>query len=243
MLMNNGSVKVIELSKQYGVTDETIRRDLRALAEKWDIKMVYGGAYIDTPHKATRSIKELAQNAKRQENRAAKQLIAQKAAALVEDDDTIALNNGTTVEYIVDYLGDKRVNIVTPNIHVAARAALLPNADVYIPGGKVRSSSGMVMGLDSISFIKSFVIDKCFFGISAICMQHGIMHPVFEEIESNVALVDVSTRTYVVTDSSKIDTTALFNMLPLDKVDSIIVDDDFPDDYRDYMALIDIDVI
>ena len=242
LLLKDGSVKVLDLSKKYGVRDETIRRDLKKLAEKWDIQIVYGGACVNgtvTPQ----GVKELTIAAKRNKNYEAKQMIAKKAAQLVEDGDIISLNSGSTVEYIIDYLGNKEVKVVTLNVNVAAKALLLPNAEVYLPGGRIRNSSGMVIGPDSIDFIKSFAIDKCFFGISAMCMQRGVMHPVIDEVASNIALLSVSSQNYVVTDSSKINKTAFYNMVGFDSIQNIIVDDEFPQEYREFMAVEGIRVI
>jgi DeoR/GlpR family transcriptional regulator of sugar metabolism len=241
-MLREGSVKVPELSKKYNVRDETIRRDLKTLAKSWDIEIVYGGAYIKNSLR-TQVVKELALNDKRKENYEAKQIIAKKAAELIEEGDTIGFNNGSTVEYILDYLNDIELNIVTMNVHIASKALLLPKACVYLPGGKVRHNSGMIMGPNSIDFIKSFVIDKCFFGVSAFSIQRGIMHPVIEEVESNTAMLSVSREIYIVTDSSKFSKTSLFNMAFLEQIQNIIVDDDFPPEYREYMVLKNIQII
>ena len=246
-LFRVGSVKVSQLSQKYGVREETIRRDLKALAGKWYITLVYGGACINnsgTTPNIHNGVKELALTAKRNTNYEAKQVIAKKAASLVEPGDTIGLNSGSTPEYILDYIGDKTpLSIVTLNVYIAAKASLIPNVQVYLPGGKVRTRSGMIVGPGSAEFIRSFTIDKCFFGTSAISISGGIMHPVLAEVESNVAMREVSGKCYVVSDSSKIDKRSLFRMLPIHEVDAFIVDDDFPEEYRQYMALQNIEVI
>jgi len=236
LLLKEGSVNVTQLSKEYGVRDETIRRDLKKLAQSWDIHIVYGGACINNTA-ALQGVKELEMTAKRLENYEAKQVVAQKAGRLIEDGDTVSLNSGSTVEYILDYVGNKEIKIVTLNVNVAAKALTLSNVEVYLPGGRVRNRSGMVIGPDSIEFIKSFAIDKCFFGISAICIQRGIMHPVIDEVASNRALLSVSAQNYVVTDSSKLNKTAFYNMVGFDEIQNIIVDDEFPQEYREFMGL------
>jgi DeoR/GlpR family transcriptional regulator of sugar metabolism len=240
-LFRSGSVKTADLGKKYDVREETIRRDLKAVAGRLPgINIVYGGAYLE---KSSEAVKESKITAKRALNYEQKQTIARKAAALVRDGDVIGLNSGSTVEYIIDYIGDKNIKIVTLNVNAAAKALLAPNVEVYIPGGLVRGASGMVIGPNSVEFIKSFAIDKCFFGVSAICMQRGVMHPVMEEIELNAAMLTVSSVNYVVTDSSKLQTTSLFTMAKFESIDNIIVDDDFPKEYLDFMALRNINVI
>lgn len=243
MLYRTGSVKVSELAEQFGVGVETIRRDLKALAAEWDIEVIYGGAYMKNSENSI-SVHEQTMAIKRGENYDAKQIIAKKAASLISPGDTIALNSGSTVEYILDYLTEKTpLNIITLNVNVAAKALSVPNVNVYIPGGKIRGSSGMIIGASSTEFIKTFTIDKCFFGVSAISLSHGITHPVMEEVESNRALLSVSSKNYVVGDSSKMDKQSLVRMAKLEEMDAFIVDDNFPPNYRKYMALNKIEVI
>lgn len=234
LLLKNGSVKVPELSRKYGVKDETIRRDLKKLAENWDISIIYGGACVNNLLPG-HGVQELAMTTKRKKNYEAKQIIAKKAAKLIESGDTIGLNSGSTVEYILDYIGNKQIKVVTLNVNLAAKAILQPNVEVYLPSGRVRNSSGMVIGPPS-EFIKNVAIDKCFFGISAMSIQRGIMHPVMEEVPSNVEMLSVSLQNYVVTDSSKINKTAFYNMAGFDMIQNIIVDDEFPTEYREFMA-------
>lgn len=242
-LYQKGSVKVSKLSEELGVHEETIRRDLKSLASNWDIELVYGGAVlnraVDTP-----SVQEQKMQAKRERNYDAKQLLAKKAAALIRPYETIGLNSGSTVEYILDYLEDKKpLNIVTLNVHIASKALLMDDVEVYLPGGKAWKKSGSMVGSGAAEFIKSFTIDRCFCGVSAISIGKGISHPNLEEVECNRAMVEASTKSYVVSDSSKLNQNALFKMFNIEDVDAFIVDEDFPNDYKEYMEMHGIEII
>ena len=220
-LYQKGSVKVSELSKELGVHEETIRRDLKALAAKWDIKTVYGGAVLKNTISSP-AVQEINMLSKRGSHYGEKQIIARKAAALIQPGQTIGLNSGSSVEYILDYIeGKQPLNIVTLNIHIAAKALLLEGVDVYIPGGKLRTQSGSVMGSES----------------------KGICHPNIEEVEGNRAMIDASRKKYIVSDSSKMNQTAPFKMFDIDCVDGFVVDNNFPPEYREYMELHGIEVI
>lgn len=241
-IYKKGSVRVSELSTKFGVHEETIRRDLKTIAEKWDIELIYGGACLKSA--AMASVKEMALIAKRNKNYDAKQIIAKKAAALVEPGDVIALNSGSTVEYILDYHKDKiPFSVVTINVNVAAKASLIDGINVYLPGGMIRGKSGTVIGPGAVDFIKSFSIDKYFVGASAVSIGKGITHPVMVEVELNQALYESSAKSYLVCDSSKIGKNALFKMIDLDGMDSCIVDDNFPDDYKNYLTEKNIQII
>lgn len=242
-LYQNGSVRVSDMSRQLGVHEETIRRDLKSLAQKWEIDIVYGGAVLKNQITSP-SVQEINMQMKRSENYEEKQLVARKAAALIEPGETIGINSGSTVEYILDYLEDKApLNIVTLNVHIASKAILLDGVDVYIPGGPIRAKSGSVIGVEASDFVRSFTIDKCFCGVSAVNLSKGICHPNYEEIDGNKAMVAASRQCYIVSDSSKMNQNAPFKMIDLSDVDGFVVDAHFPKEYREYMEMHGIEVI
>lgn len=243
ILFQNGSVKVSDLSRKLDVHEETIRRDLKALAAKWDIDIVYGGAVLKE-NITTPAVMEINMLTKRAANYEAKQIVAKKAAALVNPGETIGITSGSTVEYILDYLSDKApLNIVTLNIHIAAKALLIEGVDVYIPGGKLRTKSGSVTGMDASEFLNKFSMDKCFCGVSAVNLSKGVCHPNMEEVDGNRAMNDSSRKSYIVSDSSKMNQVAPFKMFDFSEIDGFVVDNDFPEEYREYLELHDIEII
>jgi DeoR/GlpR family transcriptional regulator of sugar metabolism len=163
-------------------------------------------------------------------------IVAKKAAALIQDGDTIALNAGSTVELILDYIqGIKDVKIVTLGLNIAAKAAKLPGVDVYMPGGKLRKTTGAFYGMDTEAFLSQFNIDKCFFGALAVSEARGVTHPSIEEIETNQIILGISQHAFLVVDSSKFDKVSLMHMADLDQFDGVVADDEMPDKYRKVM--------
>ncbi len=243
LILKMGSVKVIDLAKKYNVGEATIRRDLKYLAEEYGVNLTYGGAFIKENHNY-RHINEINISNKLQAHYEEKHLIARKAAKLIEDGDTIALNAGSTVQYILDYLENiTSINIITLSLNVAVKAANIPFANVYLPGGKLRNMSGALHGPDAENFLKNFSIDKCFFGVAAVSLKRGITHPALEEVHSNRILLEISEKKYLVCDSSKFDCISLVKMADLDELDAYIVDDKFSEDYRKFASLNKIEII
>lgn len=243
LLYKQGSVKVTALAQQFEVNEATIRRDLKNLSEQHHVKLTYGGAFIDD-EKPFYSIAEINLANKRQQQYDEKQLIARKAAALIQDGETIALNAGSTVEYILDYLENiNSLNIITLCIHVAVKAAANPNIAVYMPGGKVRNSSGVFCGSDTESFLRKFSVDRCFMGVAAVNLKKGVMHPVLEEIANNRILLDIAEKRYLVADYSKFDCVSLTSIAELDEFDAFISDDRLPELYREYANLNNIEIL
>ena len=113
-------------------------------------------------------------------------------------------------------------------------AVMLDGVDVYIPGGPIRAKSGSVIGVEASDFVRSFTIDKCFCGVSAVNLSKGICHPNYEEIDGNKAMVAASRQCYIVSDSSKMNQNAPFKMIDLSDVDGFVVDAHFPKEYQEY---------
>ena len=120
---------------------------------------------------------------KRMVNLEKKKMIAKKAAALIDNGDTIVLNNGVTAELILEDLGDlESINLITQSLTIAAKATTKPFINLYMPGGKYRPLSGMFYGDLAEDTIRQLSANKIFFGILCVSINNGITHPFIEEI-------------------------------------------------------------
>jgi DeoR/GlpR family transcriptional regulator of sugar metabolism len=233
-IMSNGSVKVAELSGKFRVGEATIRRDLKYLAKEYGITLSYGGAF--TKERINyQTIGEMDIYKKRTQNIEEKRILAEKAAQLINDGDTIALNAGSTVELVLDYLENiKDVNLITLSLSTALRASSIPGITVYLPGGKLRSFSGAFYGKEAISFLKSFNINKAFMGAMAVSIDKGITHGAFEEVEINQAILEISQKRYLMADYSKFNKVSLTKLSELTIFDGFIFDDKTPESYWEF---------
>ncbi|WP_029488062.1 DeoR/GlpR family DNA-binding transcription regulator [Candidatus Epulonipiscium viviparus] len=239
-LKTKGSVNILELALHYGVGKETIRRDLKALALDFNISIVYGGAYLKS-HSSP--IVEETILKKREANIEAKLAIARVAADLIQPGDVIALNSGSTMECILHYLEEKApLSIVTANINIAARASVIAGMEVYIPAGKVRGKSGMVLTPISHDYLKNFSVDKCFFGVSAINLDHQITHPSIEEVENNRILLSIAEQVFMVADHSKFDKKSLYKLADIKEMTAIVTDKPLPEEYQAYCKTHDVQI-
>ncbi|MDD4692019.1 DeoR/GlpR family DNA-binding transcription regulator [Eubacterium aggregans] len=242
MLVQSGSVKVTDLVDLFDVDATTIRRDLKELSKDHAINIVYGGAYYQ--REPTHGVVEINPIQKRTIHYEEKKIIAKKAAALVENGDTIIINNGVTGELILDYLnGLESINLITQSLSIATRASALPFVQLYLPGGKYRPLSGMLYGDLASKSIEQLSANKIFFGILCVSIQNGVTHPFVEEISVLQSLLEISQHKYLIADSSKFGKVSLGKVTQLNHFDAFIVDNNFPDIYREYAETNDIAII
>ena len=244
LLREQRTLKSAELVDQFGVTQATVRRDLQALADEFGVRLVHGGATI----LATRESGVLAEmdlETKQVTNLETKTQIARKAAALVEDGDTIALNAGSTVELMLDYLGPDvhSLTVLTLGLNIAWRAAKLRNVSLFLAGGYYRPSSQAMVGPTAIHALEQLHVDKAFLGAVAVDVEAGWTHPSHTEVETNQLLVRNAGQRFLLADSSKFGRIAFAQICPLTDFDSFIVDDQFPSTVREWADEHDIAVI
>lgn len=243
MLLQEGSVMVIDLADKYNVSPSTIRRDLKIVSEKHDIKLVYGGAYYKKKND-TESVIELNLVTKQTINLEDKIVIAKKAAALIKDGDTIILSSGSTAELILDYIGNfNSINLITESLSIALKAANIPFINLYLPGGRYRNFSGMFYGDLPLKSIDDLSANKIFLGSMGVCINHGLTHPVPEEISVLKALMKISQEKYLIADSSKFGRVSLAKITDLTAFNGIITDNKLPEMYKEFAELNEIEII
>jgi DeoR family fructose operon transcriptional repressor len=242
ILIKTGSVKVGDLVELFNVDATTIRRDLKELSKKHDINVVYGGAYYKK--EMTKGIVEINPIQKRTEHLEEKKIIAKKAAALVENGDTIVLDNGVTAELVLDYLENlESINLITQSLTIAAKATNKPFINLYLPGGKYRPLSGMFYGDLAAETIRQLSANKIFFGILCVSINNGVTHPFVEEISVLKTLLEISQQKYLIADSSKFGKVSLGKVVELNDFDAFIVDNSLPDIYKEYAEVNNIEII
>ena len=243
-LRAEGTARTIDLARQLDVNAATIRRDLRVIAREHPVQIVHGGAALTEQH-LTGVLQEPALSTKEKENLAAKRKIARKAAELIENGETIALNAGSTVALILDYLPSKltQVTVVTLALNVTIRAVDRPVVTLFLPGGYLRRSSGAFTGPTAVQVLQGINVDRAFLGAVAVDLEAGWTHPSHVEVDTNQLLIRAAKKRYLVADSSKFGKVAFATVGPLTDFHAFVVDDYFPPDVREWATAHDIEII
>ena len=159
-----GRARIGELAEQFGVTEPTIRKDLRVLQSRGLLKRTHGGALALQP-----SV-EREFTGRQGTNTAAKEAIARACVQLVQEGDSVFLDSGTTVSAIAGALarhgGGMRLSTLTTSLGVASTLADVPGIDCVLLGGQLRRVDGALVGALALENLQRFTFGLAFIGVS-----------------------------------------------------------------------------
>lgn len=200
LLKKQSSVTLAELTTLLNTSESTIRRDLTALDKAGKLRKVYGGATSLDFYTSTEKDIHVKHDLQITE----KNLIAKKAASLIEEHDLVYLDAGTTTELIVNYLTQYNATYVTNGISHANKLSERGFKSIII-GGQLKKSTGAVIGTVAIENLKPYNFTKGFFGTNGISTQAGFSTP--DPVEACVKKTAMKhcQKAFVVADSTKFD--------------------------------------
>ena len=221
-----GKVGVADLSERFGITRETVRRDLAQLEEAGVLRRVHGGAVAA----AKASTAEQSHTARTTQNLAAKQRIAARALGLLPQGATsILLDAGTTTELLAGLLADEiaperagELLVITHALPVAQRVS--PALPLELIGGRVRGLTSAATGSHTLAQLDALRPDIAFVGANGVEAGFGLSTPDALEAAVKAAIVGCARRVVVLADSSKLGETALVRFAALADIDTLVTD-------------------
>lgn len=223
LLRERDRVEVDSLARQFAVSAQTIRSDLRDLAEAGLVARTHGGAR--RAHAAT----DRGYEARRQRNADAKERLAQRAAALIPEGCSVALNIGTTTEQVARALtGHRDLTVLTNNINIVNILMGAPAKELVLVGGTVRPSDGAVVGEDAVDFIARYKVDYAVIGASALDADGAVLDHDAREVSVARALLANARTTILACDASKFECTAPVRICTPADLDYIVTDNPPP---------------
>jgi DeoR family glycerol-3-phosphate regulon repressor len=219
LVQDRGTVPVAEIAASLGVSQETVRRDLRPLAQAGELVKLHGA--VTLPH----TVGEAPYERRLRENAEAKRAIARHAARFIEDGDSLMLDTGTTNSIFARELQRKRnLTVVTNSSDIARTLATVNGNRVYMAGGELNGDNGAAFGASAVQFVASFNVRHVFISIGAIDAEAGLTDSSLDEAEFARMLLSRGERRHVLTDSSKFGRRALIKVCEFADVDSIITE-------------------
>lgn len=241
-LADNSSVNVSELSREFGVSEVTIRKDLRILKERKLLVRVHGGAIKRVRDNETET-EERNFSFKRLINVREKEAIGRAAAAHIKNGDTILIDSGTTALEVarnLDRFHD--LTIITNSVHAMAEALKYKRFKVILLGGTVRETSNSIVGPLTESNLKLFYCDKLFLGVDSFSVEAGLSTPSMEEASTNQVMISRAREVIAVFDSTKVNKRAMSFIAMPDKIHTVVTDSHLPANVRNQLKAMKINV-
>ncbi len=219
-IYKNKKSTVSELCALFKVSPATIRNDLTELENAGLLKRTHGGAIPNA-----KANYELNSSQKKVEHSREKEAIAKRAAAYVEDGDTIALDTGTTTLCLAKELASKKnLTVVTYDIEIAGFLEDNTDADIVLVGGRVRRGFHCSVGPLALKCLEGLRVDKAFVASNSVSIENGLTTPNLELAQIKTSLVTFAEEAFLLCDSSKFGRASFVRFADIRQVGTIITD-------------------
>ena len=243
ILQEKGRISIPEMCQQFGISDMTARRDLNEMDRLGLLRRIHGGAVVNLgrsyePPYQMRSTK----------NQSAKACIGAKAAELIYDGDSIALDVGTTtLEIVKELKGKRNLTIITNSLQIANMVvdnlSLENDARLILTGGVVRPRELSMIGSVTERAYQEFHVDKAFIGIGGISLEDGLTEYNIEDAIIKRMLLASAREKIVVADASKFGVTTFASVAPLKSADRIVTDPAVPLEMIEQIKTLGVEII
>jgi DeoR/GlpR family transcriptional regulator of sugar metabolism len=224
LLHRDGKIVAAQASTELGISEDTIRRDLRDLAESGLLQRVHGGALLASP--STRSYGQ-----REQQSAESKMAIASLIPPLLRNGQVIIIDGGTTTLYAARNLPrDLRATVITNSPHVAVALADAPNIEIVLVGGRLFKESLVTVGAAAVEAFAQVRADLCLLGVCSLHPDVGISDLDYEEAHIKRAMIRSSAEVVALASADKIDTASAHVVEPLTALTSIATEKSVPDD-------------
>jgi len=238
LLNQNGSVQVQQLSDLFNISTVSIRKDLKFLEQRGVVTRTYGGAFLNSDNNETTI------NQKEKLNINSKCKIAQTAADMINEDDVVILDSGTTTNKIAEQLQNKEnLTVITNDLSSINLIAQHENIELVVLGGALRRKSMYFHGIQAEKTLKELHADKVFLGVDGFHLEKGITTHFEAEATLNRIMCNAATEIIVVTDSSKFNKACLYKIIDPKEVTTLITDSGILPEFKESLINMGIKVI
>lgn len=222
---SEGRVVVENLAERFGVTVQTIRRDLSELSGSGQLERVHGGAMPRS------GMANIGYEERRRMQAAAKAAIGRACAEEIPHNSSLFLNLGTTTEAVArELLAHRNITVVTNNINVANILADNESCEVLLTGGTLRRSDGGLVGPLAARVIEQFKVDFAVIGTSALDTDGDLLDFDLAEVGVSQTILRQARAAYLVADASKLARRAPVRIASLAEIDVWVTDASPPAD-------------
>lgn len=219
ILYNEKIVSVAALAEQFGVTDETVRRDLSELEKEGFLIRKHGGAVLSHQVMSAPNTHDLKNVFV--EN---KQTIAQIAKTHIKRRDCLFLDASTTAYYISKEIADMELTLLTNSLSIMELLAPQKNITLIATGGVIQNGRDSFGSHCAINFLKNFHVDKAFLSCRSLSMSNGITEASEATAEIKKTILNQTDRVFLAADHSKFNKTSFIKICDFDSIHDLITD-------------------
>ena len=242
ILKRKSAVSIKDLRRRLDVSEMTVRRDLNVLEEDNIVELIPGGAIFRTLD----DIEEGKYNITHEETVRTREKvkIGQRAASIIEPNDTVILDVGSTVEYVAKFIPREfPVTVICSTLNILVEIYRKKNCSPIFTGGYFHDNTLMFESPEGIRLINRTRTDKGFVSAAGIHETLGVTCANPYEVETKQAAIGSSKTKILTADSTKFGKTKISYFAELDEFDVIITDSGISDEYRDIIVSLGIDLI
>ncbi|MFP4331302.1 MAG: DeoR/GlpR family DNA-binding transcription regulator [Spirochaetaceae bacterium] len=219
-LERDGKLRVADLAERLGVSEMTIRRDLRELERQGLVRRVHGGAVLELgrsyePPLVARMLERLDQKRK----------IGRRAAQMIGDGESVSLDIGSTTMELARAIDERRnITVLTPSLPVAEELLERPGLQLLMPGGTVRPGERSLVGDVATEFFRRFFVDRLFLSIGGVDGVAGLTEFNPEDAAVKRAMLSGAKQVVLLADSAKFERVVFRQVASLAVVDILVTD-------------------
>ena len=218
LIEENGSVRVADIARAYSISEVSVRKDLEYLEMHGHLSRTHGGAVAVGKLYVNMDLGERFKT-----NSVAKKRLAELVEPLIEDNDTLMINAGTTITYVLHAIRNKKnVRIVTNSLQNAAEAASYPNFDVILLGGELDRKYQFTYGEAALSQLSNYHATKCILSVDGVSVEDGLTLYYSNEAALARKMIECSDTVIVAADCSKIARRAFARITDTEKTDVLV---------------------
>lgn len=218
LIEDTGRVRVSELAKKYAISEVSVRKDLEYLEMNGHLSRTHGGAvalgklYVNM---------DLGERFKTNAN--SKKRVAELVSTLIEDNDTLMMNAGTTITYVLHAIRNKKnIRIVTNSLQNAIEAATYPSFNVILLGGELDAKYQFTYGEHALMQLENYHATKCILSVDGVSVKDGLTLYYSNEAALARRMIECSDSVIVAADPSKIGKRAFARITDTEKTDILV---------------------
>lgn len=230
-VLKHASASLEELAQVFGISLNTVRRDVQTLLQRGLIRKVYGGVA------AVNQAEPLPMSVRAGRNSEEKQIIGKLAGTLIGDHTSVFLDSGSTTPQILPYLAEKQsITVVTHSLAAMYEASRYPNLKVINLGGVFNADTASYVGITTVEALARIRVDTVLIAATGVSLEHGLTNTTYLEADIKRRVTEHAANIVLMADHSKFDHTAVLSFCPFHRLSAVVTDRPPANHYLDYMA-------